>query len=120
MFALPTFWPSLAGSAMLDAGRGACRTVVGLAVAVHLSRMPERPRTMLVFVIALPLTFSGLIVAYGFILGYGRAGFFTQLLALAGVDPAIVGWRAVHAGRARLRVVLLPDPARGDGCCRCW
>lgn len=33
------------------------------------------------FVIALPLTFSGLIVAYGFILGYGRAGLVTQLLA---------------------------------------
>ena len=41
--------------------------------------------------IALPLTFSGLIVAYGFILGWGRAGFFTQLLAMAGADPAIVG-----------------------------
>ena len=41
--------------------------------------------------IALPLTFSGLIVAYGFILAYGRAGFFTQLAEFAGVDPAVLG-----------------------------
>jgi putative spermidine/putrescine transport system permease protein len=30
-------------------------------------------------------------VAYGFILGWGRAGFFTQLLGLAGADTAVVG-----------------------------
>ena len=41
--------------------------------------------------IALPLTFSGLIVAYGFILAYGRAGTVTQLLGLAGFDVATVG-----------------------------
>ncbi len=46
-------------------------TAVGLAVALHLARLPERARTLLSFVIALPLTFSGLIVAYGFILGWG-------------------------------------------------
>ena len=91
VFALPTFWPSLAGSAILTLVAASLSTVVGLAVAVHLAALPERPRTLLSFVIALPLTFSGLIVAYGFILGWGRAGFFTQLLALAGADPAIVG-----------------------------
>ena len=48
----------------------------------------DTARTALVFFIALPLTFSGLIVAYGFILSYGRAGFITQILALIGVDPA--------------------------------
>ena len=57
-------------------------------MALHLSRISEAARTVLVFFIALPLTFSGLIVAYGFILAYGRAGFITQLLAFAGVDPA--------------------------------
>src|SRR5512143_1688726 len=73
VLALPPFWPSLVGSAL------------------HLSRLPERRRTLLSFVIALPLTFSGLIVAYGFILGYGRAGFATQLLAFAGFDAATIG-----------------------------
>ena len=53
-----------------------------------MSRLGETLRTILVFFIALPLTFSGLIVAYGFILSYGRAGFITQILAVLGVDPA--------------------------------
>jgi putative spermidine/putrescine transport system permease protein len=89
--AQPTFWPSLAGSGLLTVVATAISTLVGIAVALHLSRLPERRRTLLAFVIALPLTFSGLIVAYGFILGYGRAGFFTQLLGFAGFDPAVVG-----------------------------
>jgi len=66
-------------------------TAVGVAVALHLSRLPARRRTTLTFVIALPLTFSGLIVAYGFILGYGRAGFVTQLLSTLGFDAATIG-----------------------------
>src|SRR5262249_41582 len=68
---------------------------VGLAVAVHLARLPEGRRTALAFAIALPLTFSGLIVAYGFILAYGRAGFVTQLLEMAGADAAVVRKAAV-------------------------
>jgi putative spermidine/putrescine transport system permease protein len=91
VLAAPTFWPSLAGSALLTAVASAVSTLVGVAVALHLSRLPERRRTWLSFVIALPLTFSGLIVAYGFILMYGRAGFATQLLGFAGADTAIIG-----------------------------
>jgi putative spermidine/putrescine transport system permease protein len=88
---LATFWPSVAGSVLLTLVATAVSTFVGIAVALELSRLPERRRTPLAFVIALPLTFSGLIVAYGFILAYGRAGFFTQLLGFAGLDPAVVG-----------------------------
>lgn len=89
--ALPAFWFSVTGSLMLTVVAATLSTAVGVAVALHLSRLPERRRTLLSFVIALPLTFSGLIVAYGFILGYGRAGFVTQLLGYAGFDPALVG-----------------------------
>ena len=91
VLALPRFLPSLVGSLVLTAVAVSVSVGVGLAVALHLSRLPERQRTLLSFVIALPLTFSGLIVAYGFILGYGRAGFVTQLLAFAGLDPVTVG-----------------------------
>jgi putative spermidine/putrescine transport system permease protein len=91
VFALPGFWPSLAGSLLLTLVGATVSTLIGVAVALHLSRLPERRRTLLSFVIALPLTFSGLIVAYGFILGYGRAGFVTQLLGLAGFDTAVIG-----------------------------
>jgi putative spermidine/putrescine transport system permease protein len=91
VFATPAFWPSLAGSLALTAVASGLSITVGVAVALHLARLPERRRTLLAFVIALPLTFSGLIVAYGFILTYGRAGLVTQLLALAGADAALLG-----------------------------
>jgi putative spermidine/putrescine transport system permease protein len=91
VFSLPAFWPSLAGSLVLTLTAASLSTLVGFAVALHLSRLPERLRTMYSLVIALPLTFSGLIVAYGFILGYGRSGFFTQVLGYAGFDPVVIG-----------------------------
>lgn len=91
VLSLPAFWPSLAGSLVLTLVAASLSTLAGFAVALHLSRLPERRRTLYSLVIALPLTFSGLIVAYGFILGYGRSGFFTQLLAYAGLDPVIIG-----------------------------
>ena len=82
------FWGGLRGTLVLAGTASVFSLVVGFAVALHLSRMGETARTVLVFFIALPLTFSGLIVAYGFILSYGRAGFITQLIATVGVDPA--------------------------------
>lgn len=84
-----TFWGGLRGSLILAATASVFSLMVGFAVALHLSRICETARTILVFFIALPLTFSGLIVAYGFILSYGRAGFVTQILAMLGVDPVI-------------------------------
>jgi putative spermidine/putrescine transport system permease protein len=91
VFGAAGFWTALGGSAALTIVASIVSTAIGVAVALHLSRLSPRRRTALTFVIALPLTFSGLIVAYGFILGYGRAGFVTQLLALAGLDPATIG-----------------------------
>ncbi len=91
VFAAAGFWSALGGSAVLTLVAATLSSAVGVAVALHLSRMPPRRRTALSFVIALPLTFSGLIVAYGFILGYGRAGFATQLLARLGFDAATIG-----------------------------
>ena len=83
----PVFWRSLVGSAVLTLTAASFSLLVGFAVALHLSRLRPHVRSMLLFVIALPLTFSGLIVAFGFILTYGRAGFVTQMLAMVGVDP---------------------------------
>ena len=42
----------------------------------------------MITLLGMPLAFSGLVIAYGFILGYGRAGFVTQLLG-AGADPPV-------------------------------
>jgi putative spermidine/putrescine transport system permease protein len=91
VFAAPRFGSALAGSALLTLVAVGLSTATGLAVALHLSRLPLRRRTLLAFVIALPLTFSGLIVAYGFILTYGRAGFVTQILGMLGFDSAAIG-----------------------------
>jgi putative spermidine/putrescine transport system permease protein len=87
VFGNPIFWASLRGTLVLAATASVFSLVVGFAVALHLSRLAAWLRTILVFFIALPLTFSGLIVAYGFILVYGRAGFATQVLGVVGVDP---------------------------------
>jgi putative spermidine/putrescine transport system permease protein len=87
VFDNPLFWSGLAGSATLTLTASCFSLAVGFAVALHLSRLSPGLRGALQFLIALPLTFSGLIVAYGFILTYGRAGFVTQLLGMVGVDP---------------------------------
>ncbi len=81
------FWGGLRGTLILATTASVFSLLVGFAVALHLSRLSETVRTALLFFIALPLTFSGLIVAYGFILAYGRAGFITQSLAVIGIDP---------------------------------
>jgi putative spermidine/putrescine transport system permease protein len=88
VFGNELFWGGLRGTLILALTASTFSLLVGFAVALHLSRINEALRAVLVFFIALPLTFSGLIVAYGFILCYGRAGFITQLLGIVGVDPA--------------------------------
>ncbi|ALK10314.1 ABC transporter permease [Blastochloris viridis] len=86
---LDLFWPGLANSLLLGLAAGAISLAGGLMVAWRLSQMNAAARTALLFLIALPLTFSGLVVAFGFILAFGRAGFVTlSLERLFGVDPA--------------------------------
>jgi putative spermidine/putrescine transport system permease protein len=91
LFEDPVFWSGLRGTLVLGTVAPILSVAVGMVVAMHLSRLDQATRTGLLFVISLPLTFSGLIVAYGFILVFGRAGFVTLLLAELGADPAVVG-----------------------------
>lgn len=91
LFDDPVFWRGLRGTVVLGLAAPLVSLLVGTLVAMHLARLSPSTRTGLLFVISLPLTFSGLIVAYGFILLLGRAGFVTQLLAMAGFNPAVVG-----------------------------
>lgn len=87
----PVFWNGLQGSILLGIAAPCISMLVGVPVAITLARLTPRMRTSLLIAISLPLTFSGLIIAYGFILLLGRAGFVTLLLAKVGFDPAIVG-----------------------------
>jgi len=84
----PVFWRGIRGTFILGVTAPAFSLGVGFCVAWHLSGLAPRIRTFWMFWISLPLTFSGLIVAYGFILVYGRSGFVTLLLTKVGVDPA--------------------------------
>lgn len=86
----PIFWNSLKGSLALGTFAPLISVIVGFMVSLHLARLGDARRTALLFVISLPLTFSGLIVAYGFILVFGRAGFVTLTLAELGADPAVI------------------------------
>ena len=90
LFATPEFWDALGASLWLGARAAALSLIVGIGVAAHLARVSPRLRSALQVLIALPLTFSGLIVAYGFILLLGRAGFVTLLLEKLGADPAAI------------------------------
>jgi putative spermidine/putrescine transport system permease protein len=119
LFELPQFWGGLRNTILLGLAAGAISVVVGLAVAMRLSRMSEGARTVTLLIVSLPLTFSGLIVAYGFILGFGRAGFFTLLIAGAtGIDAATIagavyspyGLAFVYAYYLVPRVVMLLVP----------
>jgi putative spermidine/putrescine transport system permease protein len=87
----PVFWNGLRGSLVLGIAAPVFSLFVGVPVAITLARLSPQMRTSLLIAISLPLTFSGLIVAYGFILLLGRAGFVTLLLAKLGFDPAVVG-----------------------------
>jgi len=77
-------------SVLLGIAAAVVAVVVAVPVALHMARMAPRTRALIQVWVALPLTFSGLIVAYGFILVLGRAGFVTLLLARLGADPAVV------------------------------
>lgn len=87
----PLFQKGLIGTIALGVFAPLFSVIIGFCVAMALSRMKPRLRTLALFAISLPLTFSGLIIAYGFILAFGRAGFITQIAAQFGFDPAVVG-----------------------------
>jgi len=89
-FASADLLDALGRSMLLGAAAATAALAVGVPVAVQMARMSPRARGLTQIAIALPLTFSGLIVAYGFILVLGRAGFVTLLLARLGADPATV------------------------------
>ncbi|MEJ2802692.1 putative spermidine/putrescine transport system permease protein [Comamonas sp. BIGb0124] len=85
------FWGALRNTLALGLCAGLLAGLVGTVLAVELARQPVSRRRWLMALLALPLAFSGLVIAYGFILAFGRAGFVTQILAFLGGDPAVVG-----------------------------
>ncbi len=91
VFADGLFWAALRNTLLLGLTAGWVSGLVGTLIAIELARQPAGRRQWLQTLLGLPLAFSGLVIAYGFILAFGRAGFVTQLLAMLGADPAVVG-----------------------------
>ncbi len=98
LFANPLLPAALRNTLALGLTAGGVSALVGTAVAIELARQPEARRRWMMALLGLPLAFSGLVIAYGFILAFGRAGFVTQLLARLGADPAQVGGWIYGAG----------------------
>jgi putative spermidine/putrescine transport system permease protein len=91
LFNNPLFFDALRNTLGLGAASGAISALVGTCIAVELARQSEPQRQWMMTLLGLPLAFSGLVIAYGFILAFGRAGLVTQLLAWLGGDPASIG-----------------------------
>ncbi|MCP9758356.1 ABC transporter permease subunit [Aquitalea sp. S1-19] len=91
MLADPLFWPALTNSVLLGLSAGVLSTLVGVAVAWQLAQASPFWRDKLMALLGLPLAFSGMVIAYGFILAFGRAGFVTQILGYLGADTAEIG-----------------------------
>jgi putative spermidine/putrescine transport system permease protein len=91
LFSDNVFRRAVLNTILLGVTAGAMSAVVGTLVAMELARQSPARRQIMITVLGLPLAFSGLVIAYGFILAFGRAGFITQLLSRLGADASTVG-----------------------------
>ncbi len=72
---------SLLNSLTLSAVTAALGTVIGVPLSYAVFRLGKRGQSIMTPLLALPITFSGLVIAYGCIVSFGASGFFTLLLA---------------------------------------
>lgn len=91
LWANPLLIVAFRNTMVLGLTAGTISAIVGTAIAIELARQPQERRHWMMTLLGLPLAFSGLVIAYGFILAFGRAGFVTQLLIAIGFDGATVG-----------------------------
>ncbi len=87
----PLVCSAFVNSLVLAVGAGTASLMVGSLIAVTLARQSVRRRRVWLAAMGVPLAFSGLVIAYGFILAFGRSGFVTLTLASLGADPVRVG-----------------------------
>ena len=91
LLADPQFGVAVRNTLLLGLLSGVLSAGVGTAIAIELARQSPGRRQIMLSLLGLPLAFSGLVIAYGFILAFGRAGFVTQLLGMAGADTSVIG-----------------------------
>jgi putative spermidine/putrescine transport system permease protein len=87
VFTRKLYRESLKNSLFLSASTAALGTLVGLPLSYALYRTERKKRELILALLALPLTFSGLVIAYAFIILLGNSGFITMLLGrFFGID----------------------------------
>jgi putative spermidine/putrescine transport system permease protein len=82
---------AIVNSLLLGTGAASISVAFGTLLARAVARLTARRRQLMLTLLGVPLTFSGLVIAYGFILAFGRSGFVTLSLATLGFDPSTVG-----------------------------
>ncbi|MBR7959387.1 ABC transporter permease subunit [Burkholderia vietnamiensis] len=87
----PLVADAIARSVALAVGAGTLSVGVGVPLAFALAGQSPARRHWSLALLGVPLAFSGLVIAYGFILAFGRAGFVTTLLAALGADSNVIG-----------------------------
>lgn len=88
VFTRKLYRESLRNSLLLSGSTALLGTVIGVPLSYSVFRMGKRGQAFITSLLALPLTFSGLVIAYAFIVSLGASGFFTLLLARwFGVSP---------------------------------
>jgi putative spermidine/putrescine transport system permease protein len=82
---------AIVNSQLLGAFAASISVAFGTLLARAVERLSARRRQLILTLLGVPLAFSGLVIAYGFILAFGRSGFVTLSLAKLGFDPSTVG-----------------------------
>ncbi len=81
-------WEALKNSLWLAATTTLLGVLSGAGLSYLIFRMGERTRQLFLSLITVPLTFSGLVIAFAFIITFGSSGTLTLLLArVLGADP---------------------------------
>ncbi|WP_321788750.1 ABC transporter permease [Burkholderia pyrrocinia] len=91
VFGDPLVGDAIVRSLALAVFAGTLSVGVGLPVAFALAGQSPARRRWSLALLGVPLAFSGLVIAYGFILTFGRAGFVTTLLASLGANANEIG-----------------------------
>ncbi len=88
LFVRSLYRESLATSLLLSASTALIGTAVGLPLSYFVYKSGGRTKSFLLALTAVPLTFSGLVVGFAFIVLLGTSGFLTLILKeLFGINP---------------------------------
>jgi putative spermidine/putrescine transport system permease protein len=91
---------ALRNSLLFSAACTLVAAVIGTFVGLMTSRLPRRQKSIMLSILSLPLTLSGLVVAFSFIVLFGRNGVINLLIRRASASTSFVlfdlyGWNGL-------------------------